>query len=159
MNIQNFIQTTIAITNVLPSGTAFGVTARGESVFIPTGVAMKSNATVGDEVTAKLVVNTRGGERTPYMAIFIDQKDGEQPAPEVKAMPTPDDVYKVIEDGYMTTAEVADWLDIDSQAASALLNEMHKDGKLAKASVFAKPDQERASVILWARDLNGFTGE
>ena len=178
MNIQTFIQTTIAITNVLPSGTAFGVTAHGENVFIPIGVANKSNATIGDEVSAKLVKNssTAFRDRTPYMAIFIEPPHQDQPAPvtptavepepeltpepapEAKPKPTVEEVYSIIEDGYMTTAEVAEWLDLDVTPASNLMNEFHNQGKVAKAYVFSKADHKRASVVLWARDVSGFVG-
>lgn len=156
---------TIAVINVLPSGTAFGVNSRGEGVFIPTSVANAAGVAIGDEVLAQLVPNARNPERTPHMAIFIAPKSAVPMQPPIQPEQPPQkkltekEVYGVVEDGYMTTSEIADWLEVDVTTASNLLNELHKRGLLAKATVFSKPDQQRASFCLWAKDLSGFADE
>lgn len=111
------------------------------------------------------------------MAIFIDPPHQDQitpvtstamvpepalepePTPEAKPKPTVEEVYSIIEDSYMTTKELGEWLDLDVTSTSNLMNEFHNQGKVAKAYVFSKAEHKRASVVLWARDLSGFVGE
>jgi hypothetical protein len=60
----------ITITNVLPSGSAFGstLTEPREAVFIPSQVARSVQVTPGMAVLAVLVPNVLHRERTPWLA-------------------------------------------------------------------------------------------
>lgn len=66
--------TTLTITNVIPSGAAFGMTYEtGDSCFIPTGIMHSCGASAGDTVDAILIDNPNESARgrTPYMARYI----------------------------------------------------------------------------------------
>ena len=64
----------ILITNVLDSGTAFGVTMGDgpQAVFVPGKVATAVKAQTGDRFVAMLVPNTIQPEKTPWMAARIE---------------------------------------------------------------------------------------
>lgn len=154
---QAVIKAAIHITNVIPSGTGFAVTADGQSVFIPKSVAENANIKMGDEVEAKLVANHADPrQRTPYMAVYIERHNA---MTEAVNKCTTEDILTLLEEGYLSTQEVAAEVGIDSQSANAILNNLHAEGRIVKAAVYAKPNQQRASLLLWARSLNGFIGE
>lgn len=156
MNEQPITETKIGIVNVLPTGTAFAVTGDGSGVYVPQAVAAAANVKLGEETNAKLVRNLRDPNgRTPFMAIWIESNKISQDV--TKA--TTEDIIDMLDDGYMTTAEVAAEVGIDSQSANAILNALHTEGKVVKAAVYQKPNQQRASMLLWARDIAAFTGE
>lgn len=142
----------VTIVNVLPTGNGFGLTGNGDQVYIPHNVMSASKAQMGHEMFAKLVSNDRDpAGRTPWMAIFLSS---EPPASVSRDLAT--EVINVLAEGYMTTKEVADELGIDMPEANALLNNMFSNGQIVKASVHAKPNQVRASFLLWAKDVNQF---
>lgn len=156
MNDQPITETKVGIVNVLPTGTAFAVTSDGSGVYIPQAVAAAAHVKLGDETNAKLVKNLRDPNgRTPFLAIWIESNKISQDV--TKA--TTEDIIDMLEEGYMTTAEVAAEVGIDSQSANAILNALHTEGKVVKAAVYQKPNQQRASLLLWARDIAAFTGE
>ena len=154
---QAVIKAAIHITNVIPSGTGFAVTADGQSVFIPKSVAENAHIKMGDEVEAKLVANHADPrQRTPYMAVYIERNNAMEQA---VAKATTEDIIDMLYDGYMTTAEVAAEVGIDSQSANAILSALHNEGRVVRAAAYQTPKQQRASLVLWALDLSAFTGE
>lgn len=157
MNEQAITETRIGIVNVLDTGTAFAATGDGNGVYIPQAVAGAAGIRIGDEVVARLVRNLRDPNgRTPYMAVFIEPRNGMD---EAVRKSTTDDIFDMLKDGYMTTHEIAEELGMQSGEMSPILNNLHTSGRLVKAAVFAKPGQQRASLLLWALDVSAFTGE
>jgi len=147
----------IGIVNVLPTGTAFAVTTDGSGVYIPQAVAGAAGVKLGEQTNAKLVKNSRDPNgRTPWLAIYLEPQGGMD---EAVRKSTTEDILDLLNEGYMSTTEVAEEVGIDSQSANAILNALHTEGKIVKAAVYAKPNQQRASLLLWARDLTGFMGE
>lgn len=142
----------VTIVNVLPTGNGFGLTGNGDQVYIPHNVMSASKAQMGHEMFAKLVSNDRDpAGRTPWMAIFLSDTPPASVSRDLAA-----EVINVLAEGYMTTKEVADELGIDMPEANSVLNNMFSAGQLVKASVHAKPNQMRASFLLWAKDVNQF---
>ena len=141
----------IYIVNVLETGPAFAVTDQGEGVFIPRSVAGAAGADLGMELHARLVPNRQMREDTPWMAVFATRHE-----PDVPAASAEDKVTSLLSDGYMTTPEIADSLDMTTTDTSNLLNAMFVSGKLAKASVYANNSQTRASFLLWANSAEAF---
>jgi hypothetical protein len=137
---------------VLPTGNGFGLTGNGDQVYIPHNVMSASKAQMGHEMFAKLVNNDRDpAGRTPWMAIYLSATP---PASVSRDLST--EVINALAEGYMTTKEVAEELGIDVAEANTVLNNMFANGQLVKASVHAKPNQMRASFLLWAKDINQF---
>ena len=142
----------VTIVNVLPTGNGFGMTGNGDQVYIPHNVMSASKAQMGHEMFAKLVNNDRDpAGRTPWMAIYLSATP---PASVSRDLST--EVINALAEGYMTTKEVAEELGIDVAEANTVLNNMFANGQLVKASVHAKPNQMRASFLLWAKDINQF---
>jgi hypothetical protein len=70
------IVVTVSVSNVLPSGAAFGVRLDdGTSCYIPVGVANIVRPRLGDDFTAKLVPNrfTRVENPTPWLAVHLSR--------------------------------------------------------------------------------------
>lgn len=136
---------------ITESGSAFGAcNDDGAQVYIPPTVARSANLTVGEVVVADMIPNSHQPERTPWFATHI-----------VRAVDSDLDsaVYKAVTDApaYVTTAEVAVEADITTSAANATLNRLFKAGRIAKADVFGRYGQTRASFCLWAANASSFT--
>jgi hypothetical protein len=52
---------------------------------------------------------------------------------------------------------LADALGVDGLHMQQTLSHMHNAGEMAKAQVFAKGTQDKASVVLWAPDILWFS--
>ena len=141
----------VYIVNVLENGPAFGVTDQGEGVFIPRSVANAAGAALGMELHARLVPNRQMRDDTPLMAVFATRHE-----PDAHAASTEDKVVDLLSDGYMTTPEIAESIDMTTTDTSNLLNAMFVAGKLAKASVYDNNSQTRASFLLWANSAEAF---
>jgi hypothetical protein len=154
-------QVKIFCTNVLSTQTAFGMRAdNGEQVFIPSAVAHAAKLQPTETVTAHVVPNTHYPDKTPWFAIRIEREGDLVPTqPVAQPETTIDDRiadYIAGEPLYATTAEVAEQFSIDTTLASRALNRLFKQGRVVMASVHSKPDQQRASFCLWAKDANRF---
>lgn len=156
------ISTKVICINVLSSGTAFGVrTDTGEQVFIPANVSQSVDLAVGDMDTAMLITNTLHPDKTPWFALRIDR--AATTAAIIPAAPTKTLDEKVREfvyaSQYVTTAEVAEAMGVETATAGNSLARLFRDGCVAKADVFARPDQERASFCMWAQSTGSFVFE
>jgi hypothetical protein len=147
-------------TNVLSTNTAFAMRQdTGEQVFIPSAVAHAAQLKPTDTVTAHLVPNINHPEKTPWFAVHIS-RDGDS-APEPKGPPEKSLDERIAEyiEGqtlYATTSEVADEFSVDTTIAGNALNRLFRQGKIARADVYSKPEQQRVSFCLWAKDAARF---
>ena len=67
-------------------------------------------------------------------------------------------VFKAInENGYLTSAELADATGLDVTTATNSAWRLHEAGRVARADVHAKGGQKRASFALWALNARKFT--
>jgi hypothetical protein len=157
-------EVTIYCTNVLDTNTAFGVRAdNGEHVFIPSSVALGAKVQISETLTAHIVPNAVHPEKTPWFAIRVT-RDGAPVAPPVekpKPVTLDDRIAEYIEKQgqYATTSEVAADFDIDTTLASNALTRLFKQGRVARADVHARPDQQRPSFCLWAKNTYRFIEE
>lgn len=162
----------ITITNIITSGSGFGVTPDGISAFIPERVIQASGADIGQVFSAHLIQNdlNRSG-RTPLLAVRLDRNGTEATevaeAPKKRATKAPsrrceDARQKVLDmlDGHMmTSAEIGDALNTDAVGAGSFLHGMWEKGDIAKAVVYANGSQKRASFVMWALNADDFFGE
>jgi hypothetical protein len=155
-------QVKLFCTNVLSTHTAFAIRSdNGEQVFIPSYVAQAANLQPTDTVIAHVVPNTHHPEKTPWFAIRVDREVGvtlsSQPAPQPEK--TIDDRIAEYIDGqplYATTAEVAEEFSIDTTLAGNALIRLFRQGRVVRAEVHSRPEQQRASFCLWAKDTARF---
>ena len=148
--------------------TASGFAARidtGEQVFVPATVVRASGAKEGDMGRAKLIPNTHpNGSNTPWVAVFVELHDDFTPAAAsepVRPEPTLDDrVHEAVCDlGYATTSELAKEVKADTALTHNALSRLFSKGRVVKADVYARPDQDRASFCMWAKDVAHFLPE
>lgn len=156
------MRTIITITNMHPRGFAFAVTADGGQIFIPPHVATEHEIAAGDQVDALLTINPNGVERdrTPWLAVKL-RPDDQQAAPVLGSdVSTIDRDFAVLQaiqsTQYLTTGEIASQLGIGTTTASNSAKRLFAEGRIAKADVYSKPGQERASFTLWAQDAERF---
>jgi hypothetical protein len=148
------------------AGFAFGArTDNGEQVYIPPGVVRGAGVKEDEVVNCAMIVNTHpNSDQTPWCVIRVN-RNAAPAAPQPVAQPTEtidDRVLQLVrEQGMLTTAEVAQEFPERLNATSAhnLMMRLFAAGKLAKADVYARPDQGRASFCLWATDVKVFAGE
>lgn len=157
----------IVVTNIHERGFAFGACIEnGQQVFIPPFLNFKYNLKQGQHLNAQLSENTHDNGYTPWQAVnFIT----EQSIPEVterRADPEPivdighrdAAVFKAIcESSYLTSAEIAEIAGIDTKAAGNSALRLFNAGRIAKADVYNRVGQSRASLTLWAETSSGFT--
>jgi len=150
---------TIFCTNMLDTGTAFALRGdTGEQVFIPASVSTRAGLSIGDTATATIIPNHQHGDRTPWFAIHIEPVGEPTDAP--AAAPTIDDrvvaAISTHEGAYHTTAEIAELVFVDTTTASNALLRLFKQGRVARAEVHARADQQRPSFCLWAENTDRF---
>jgi translation initiation factor IF-1 len=152
------------ITRVLETGSGFGArTDDGSHAFIPAKLVMASKIVEGDIVEVKLIPNAHQNNRgnaAPWLAVYA-AKPADESSPVSAPVETIDDrALGVLQDiGYGTTAEIANDLGVDTVIASNALSRLFKTGRAAKAEVYARPDQDRASFCMWAKDVAHFLPE
>ena len=150
-------------------GFAFAILeSTGAHVFIPPFVALAQELVVGMTVNAKLVPNQKdlGEDKnpTPWQCIDISSVDGMIPVePEPARKTTADEMVEhyITESagGYLTTSDIAEGLRIDHNTAANSANRLFSNMRIAKAKVYNRDQQERASVILWAASANCFVND
>jgi hypothetical protein len=152
----------IYISHLLDSGSGFAArTDDGEQAFVPASVVKASGIDEGDIVAAKLIPNTHpNNSSTPWVAVHVAKPANTVSAP-VKHEPSLDErAYEAVCDLFLaTTAEVGKEVGTDVHLAHNALLRLFKAGRVAKADVYARADQERASYCIWAVDPKDFLGE
>ena len=155
----------VIISNVHTRGFAFGVCKyTGEQVFIPPFVALLQKLEVGVSVIGLLVVNPKNGDNntTPWQCISIREME-DKPEVDAAQQSTPDAaVLEFIRDsrgGYLTTKDIAEDLGIEHRTAGNAAQRLFNDGKIARAEVHGRPNQTRATIILWAATPRCFVTE
>ena len=160
--MQNPVKTEqLTIVNIIPSGTGFGVTSDNISVFVPPRVISAADAEVGDIFSASLVANDfNPSGRTPLMAVRLQRVERPQEPQEPQASSHRDRIIEVLAaNGYATSAEIGEALGMDAIGAKDVLKSMWDKGEIAKAMVYANGTQKRASLVMWALNVDDFFGD
>lgn len=162
---------TILITNYHPDGFAFALTEAGEQIFIPPYAIDGAELQRGKRYQAVLVDNHKEHqrERTPYMAVsvLVDEPTvTPEPAEAVAPATQAEDISieerdeaifnLICESDYMTSAELAEHSGFDSKTAGNSALRLFNAGRIAKADVYNRVGQSRASFTLWAENANKF---
>jgi len=152
----------LTIVNIIPTGTGFGVTEDNTSVFIPPRVVQAASAEIGEVFSASLIANDfNPSGRTPLMAVRL-----ERTAPQPVQMGQPEeqlcaaDLRQIILDflrgGPASSAEVGEEIGTGAISAKGVLKAMWERGEVAKACIYARADQKRASRVMWALTADDF---
>lgn len=159
----------IAISYIHEKGYAFGVVPEtGEQCFIPPHVMDGAGAHRGDVVEAHVVTNPNEmlRQNTRWCALrLIDDAPADA---EAEARPTPEPMTVADLDAavfaelalsaYLSTGEIAQAVGVDTTTANNSATRLFNAGRISKAEVHSRPDQSRASFLLWARVASDFLG-
>ena len=144
----------LTIVNIIVSGSGFGVTPDGTSVFVPPRVVSAANAEIGDTFTASLIQNDLNPSgRTPFLAVRLEREEQQQAEADTGHR---SHILEMLKDGYMTSAEVGKEIGMDAIGAKGILKRMWEKGEIAKALIYARADQKRATHVLWALNADDF---
>ena len=119
----------------------------------------------GDEINAVLVPNyqDKSDKGTPWQAVKL-QRDNEVCEKAIidnsqtlnnEALDAEMFTY-ILAGGYHTTAELADYFELDHKTAGNAAQRLFNSGKIAKADVFNRVGQKRPTIILWAAAAKTF---
>jgi hypothetical protein len=131
--------TEVIVTNILPTGTSFGVLAGDmtQNVFIPSKLALEVGLRPGQKVMASVVPNAQQPEKTPWLAISLHDS---LPAP--TPMTLADRIREELESGPATTIELAHFLKVNSSEVQRALEAM----KLPRTDLWALEMDELMQV-------------
>ena len=159
---------TILITNYHPDGFAFALTEAGEQIFIPPYAIDGDALERGKRYQAVLIENPKEPQRdrTPYQAVSVlvneptvtpEPAEAIAPAEDISIKARDEVIYNLICDGdYTTSAELAEYSGFDSKTAGNSALRLFNAGRIAKADVYNRVGQARASLTLWAENANKF---
>ena len=163
---------TITITNRLPTDTGFALRQDDGSysqVFVPSHIMRGVGMAVGHTYDVVLAENSEAlRATTPWRVCQMDvgPVNGQQPAPEKTApRPTPsaliDDRIMALLEGalYMTTGEITTALGASGTIVRDRLMAMFNRNQIVRADVHARPNLQRATMCLWAIDIDAFIAE
>jgi len=133
--------TEVIVTNILPTGTSFGVLASDmtQNVFIPSKLALETGLRPGQKVMASVVPNAQQPEKTPWLAIALHDS---LPAPETQQKTLADKIREELESGPATTNELAHFLKVNSSEMQRALEAM----KLPRTDLWALEMDELMQV-------------
>ena len=157
----------VYVEHQLSTLTSFGVRAdTGERVFINSKLAKKHSITEEELRELVLLPNSDGDNTdTPWRAVGVSMNDAEttppvELTPRVEVAKLEDRImdHFAIEDNQYPhkASELADVLGEEDLQMQMTLTRMHTTGELAKAQVWAKGTQEKASFVLWAPETDWF---
>ena len=161
----------VYIETQLETLTTFGIRLdTGEQVFISSKIVKKHN--ILEEQTRELVLlpnahNINSGS-TPWKAVGVSiadmcemPRDTADPTPRVQLAKLEDRIvsYFDIEANQFphSAPALADALGEEDLHMQQTLTRMHNMGDVAKAQVFARGTQDKASVVLWAPGVSWFS--
>lgn len=156
----------VFIETQLDTKTSFGVRVdNGESVFVNARLAKRHN--IMEDETWDMVVLPNVGEdsaNTPWKAITLSMKETLKAAaetPRVEVAKLEDRIMALfgLEDNQYPhrASELAEELGEEDLHMQQTLSRMHMTGEVAKAQVWARGTQEKASFVLWAPSTDWFT--
>tara|TARA_R110000823_G_scaffold187374_1_gene319636 strand:- start:1194 stop:1727 length:534 start_codon:yes stop_codon:yes gene_type:complete len=163
----------VMIESVSYTGSAFGSNEQGATVFFNQRLVDKVSIDIGDIVEAYVIPNYEDKrDETPWRAIRASVVSSEvlntlvasasDPVPEPVGR-TPSQIEQEVlnflgdEDVlYWTSSDLADAVDIDTKTIGNSCLRLFNKGLIAKADVHGRPNQERATFCLWARNAERF---
>ena len=163
---------TITVTNRLPTDTGFALRQDDGSfaqVFVPSHIVSGAEMQIGHTYDVVLVENSEAlRDMTPWRVCQMDvgPANSQQPAPAKTApRPTPsalidDRIFEQLSASlYMTTGELTTALGASGTIVRDRLLAMFNRNQIVRADVHARPNLQRATMCLWAIDIDVFIAE
>ena len=163
---------TITLTNRLPTDTGFALRQDDGSfsqVFVPSHIVRGAGMEIGHTYDVVLVENSEAlRDTTPWRVcqMYVGPVNDQQPSP-AKAAPRPaptalidDKIMGLLEVAlYMTTGEITTALEASGTIVRDRLMAMFNRNQIVRADVHARPNLQRATMCLWAIDVEAFVTE
>ena len=162
---------TITITNSLPTNTGFALRQDDGSysqVFVPSHIMRGAGMEIGHTYDVVLAENSEAlRATTPWRVCQMDvgPANGQQPAPEKTAQKTTssalidDRIIEQLSGVYMTTGEITTALQASGTIVRDRLLALFNQNKIVRADIHARPNLKRATMCLWAIDIEAFIGD
>ena len=155
----------VMVETISAMGSGFGMNEEGETVFLNGRLVEKVGLDMGDVIEAHVIPNFEDKRQSiPWRAVQVFKLKDEEPAVlDVVESRTSSEldleilgILSEADDEYWTTVDLANAVDTDTVSVGNSCNRLFNKGLIAKAEVHARPGQKRASLCLWAKDIEGF---
>jgi hypothetical protein len=159
----------VMIESISGTGSAFGASEGGDTVFMNKRLVDRVGLEVGDVVDAEVIPNFEDKRQSiPWRAVRVSKMgEGITPAPVAEEAPArtsadlDQEILRILsetDDEYWTSPDLAGSgaTNTDTASVSNSCNRLFQQGLISKADVHARPGQKRASFCLWAIDVSGF---
>jgi hypothetical protein len=132
--------TEIIITNKLATGTTFAVLASDmtQNVFIPSKLALDASLRPGQKVMAQIVPNMSQPEKTPWLAISLEDAGPVSRNDTLGAFI----LGNLQADGRATVEEIAEDLNASDESVANKLAELFATGRVVRLTCFDLPGDE-----------------
>jgi hypothetical protein len=130
--------TEIIITNKLATGTTFAVLSSDmtQNVFIPSKLALDASLRPGQKILAQIVPNMSQPEKTPWLAISLDDAAPVSRNDTLGALI----LGNLQADGRATVEEIAGDMDMSDAVVAAKLAELVKSGDVVRLTCYDLPE-------------------
>lgn len=148
------------VNNKTAGGSAFAVTEAGEQVYISPKIVDAVKAEIGDHLTSYCIDNHRDGAEGQYSArwraVRVDMVERFVPAAPKPPVEAPESTFDDLlrQDRAWTSSQMAKALNVDTLTASNWLQSRHAAGEIAAMKLYKSGEQERASKVYYARDID-----
>ena len=135
--------TELVITNRLQTGTTFAVLSSDmtQNVFIPSKLALDASLRPGQKVMAQIVPNMSQPEKTPWLAISLEDAGPIQPPqPQGRLDALAELILENLEQGRATVEEIAEDLYIVDESVAEKLDELLDKGRVVRLTCFDLPE-------------------
>ena len=135
--------TELVITNRLQTGTTFAVLSSDmtQNVFIPSKLALDASLRPGQKVMAQIVPNMSQPEKTPWLAISLEDAGPiQQPQPQGRLDALAELILENLEQGRATVEEIAEDLYIVDESVAEKLAELVAAGRVVRLTCFDLPE-------------------
>tara|TARA_R110000823_G_scaffold116886_2_gene240100 strand:+ start:169 stop:681 length:513 start_codon:yes stop_codon:yes gene_type:complete len=155
----------VMVETISAMGSGFGMNEEGETVFLNGRLVEKVGLDMGDVIEAHVIPNFEDKRQSiPWRAVQVFKLKDEEPAvlDVVESRTSAELDLEILgilseaDDEYWTTVDLANAVDTDTVSVGNSCNRLFNKGLVAKAEVHARPGQKRASLCLWAKDIEGF---
>jgi hypothetical protein len=133
--------TELIVTNRLATGTTFAVLARDmtQNVFIPSKLALDASLRPGQKVMAQIVPNMSQPEKTPWLAISLEDAGPIQPPQSLRDTLGAFILGNLQADGRATVEEIAEDMNMADDKIAAKLAELVAAGRVVRLTCFDLP--------------------
>jgi hypothetical protein len=136
------LPTEIIITNKLATGTTFAVLSSDmtQNVFIPSKLALDASLRPGQKILAQIVPNMSQPEKTPWLAISLEDAGPIQPPQSLRDTLGAFILGNLQADGRATVEEIAEDMNMADDKIAAKLAELVAAGRVVRLTCFDLPE-------------------